>query len=168
MNAFTRLTFFSLALVACMLLPYKAQAWFGSPKDATNDLYNIVLQGSSQLSLTDPANEPMAQAERACKQGADVNYVDDGGMSLLHHAARLNDYEMVALLLKKGANPTVRDLEGSQPWVFATKNRALCTLLYGRSSRSGGTTPQDKANYDELIKAIKEQEQPQQKSSGWW
>lgn len=148
-----------------MLLPRKAQAWFKST-NPTDDLYNIVLQGPSQLSLSDPANERMAQAEKACSQGADVNYVDDGGVSLLHHAANFNDHDMVLFLLNKGADPTVRDQGGQQPWIFATKNSVLCSLLYQRSSHKSGITPQDGAIYGNLIKAIKEQEQREYGTSG--
>jgi hypothetical protein len=148
-----------------MLLPRKAQAWFKST-NPTDDLYNIVLQGPSQLSLSDQDNERMAQAEKACSQGANVDYVDDGGVSLLHHAANFNDHGMVIFLLNKGADPTLRDQGGQQPWMFATGNSVLCTLLYRRSSNRSGITPQDKANYENLIKAIKEQEQPGNEPSG--
>jgi ankyrin repeat protein len=172
MDIFRRLTLFSLALATCMLLPHNAQAWFGSEEKATQKLYAIVRnEPLPQYSLTDQsimqkAADRMQRVEDACNAGANVKYVDEGGLSMLHWSAMRGDAEMVNLLLQKGADPTAPDQNGLQPWAYVTGSSVLCTLLHQRSFNNSGITPEDEKTYQNLIKAIKEREKQEQGGNG--
>lgn len=65
-------------------------------------------------------------------QGANVNIVNntnDGGMKPLHHSADPNvDYDIMKLLLDRGATPNAKVKVGNTPLILVTKNGCMGTL----------------------------------------
>ncbi|TYZ59123.1 hypothetical protein PybrP1_000048 [[Pythium] brassicae (nom. inval.)] len=49
------------------------------------------------------------------ENGADVNAVDANGDTALHYAVMLNRFDLVETLMKRGADPTVRNAKGLSP-----------------------------------------------------
>jgi hypothetical protein len=136
MNTFTRLLLCGAVLV-CVLVSQKTQAWFG-PNKATKELYR---------NINDECDDTAAM--KSIQQGADVNYVADKGLSMLHLAAMRNYLPMVQTLFDAWANPTVRDMFGEQPWQKAT-DPAVRDFLYNASMRNNGITDQDQKAYEYL------------------
>lgn len=61
--------------------------------------------------------------ERLLDAGADVNMITDvhDGQTILHHAAACGNFSTVKMLLKRGADPTLRDTRGDTPASIAVK-----------------------------------------------
>jgi hypothetical protein len=138
MNMFTRLTL-CLTILVGVLVSQRSSAlfrWGNSAAKATENLYNLVMQGPPQYSLTDEAEARLAAAKDAYDKGADVNYVanPNNGLSLLHYAATFGDYDMAVFLITCGANPCLPDAIGNQPWVYVPEaNKPLHDYLYNHS-----------------------------------
>src|SRR5512140_3579929 len=84
------------------------------------------------LAADAPVAAPLAAAVKAgqrgaaidmiAKKSADVNAAEVDGSTALLWAANGNDADLVARLLKAGANPNVRNLLGSTPLAEAAFN----------------------------------------------
>ncbi|KAJ4155817.1 hypothetical protein LMH87_001044 [Akanthomyces muscarius] len=57
-------------------------------------------------------NRQISSVELLIKYGADLNFIDDNGRTVLHDAAESNDGEMVQMLLGRGANADLMDRAG--------------------------------------------------------
>ncbi|HEY4258516.1 MAG TPA: ankyrin repeat domain-containing protein [Schlesneria sp.] len=94
---------------------------------------------SPNETMTSHKHSALFQAVTACRidmiryfidLGADVNARDDAGMSVLHWATDVvcdskvqageEDYEVIKVLLKCGANADTVDIHGSSPLLFAS------------------------------------------------
>ena len=70
------------------------------------------------------------------KHGADVNATNDGGETPLIKAVLFNDADSTALLLKAGANPTIKDRSGHSAADYAEHSKSsLISSLMREASR---------------------------------
>lgn len=70
-----------------------------------------------------------------CEKGADVNYQTPQGSTPLHHAVLNKHTDSVRLLLKHGADRTIRDEEGKTAYDYA-KNSQIKKLLTAHRSQA--------------------------------
>lgn len=72
------------------------------------------------------------------EKGANVNEVDDTGISALHRAASNNHYEVIKILLSNGANPNTKTMKDYTPLMHACAggNEQIIEILlkYGADS----------------------------------
>ena len=94
-------------------------------------MYFHEAEGSDRM----PAAESVLRA--LVEGGADLNALEPGGRTLLMSAAIWGDRPMVELLLKLGANPEIRDVNGkmARDWADETGNRDLALLLGDKTDR---------------------------------
>jgi uncharacterized protein len=77
---------------------------------------------SAQLAVAIKSGQRAAAVEMIAKKSADVNAAEADGSTPLLWAANLNDLDLLARLLKAGANPKVRNQLGSTPLGEAALN----------------------------------------------
>ena len=97
------------------------------------------LETAQLLLERDPSPEPRSQAllraatplmaRLLLDHGADVNTADHAGLTRLHSAAAVADAEMIALLLERGADPTLKTVGGQTALSLASR--------YGSTARGG-------------------------------
>lgn len=75
----------------------------------------VVLLSLRQVDSDPPGNPFRNFALKLVDAGADVNAVDGRGFTALHHAAGLDDIELVKHLLEKGAQTKVENADGKTP-----------------------------------------------------
>lgn len=65
------------------------------------------------------ANRDVEKAKALILSGADVNFADQQGNSILHHVLHLRNAELIELLITKGANVDTHNIQGETPlhWV---------------------------------------------------
>jgi uncharacterized protein len=80
------------------------------------------LAGDAQIAGAIKSGQRTAALEMIAKKSADVNAAEADGSTPLLWAANLNDTDLVARLLKAGANPKCRNLLGSTPLAEAAFN----------------------------------------------
>jgi ankyrin repeat protein len=96
-------------------------------------------------------------------QGADVNAPDEHGNTPLHHAGRLSNPDVIATLLKLGAQPNTLNKEGLAPFHHAAFYRIDCTDIFLRAGANftlpnkSGTAAVDlkKNNVEAFVKFYK-------------
>lgn len=70
-------------------------------------------------------------------QGIDINFKGDGGWTLLHFAASLNNLDIVEFLLDKGANANIRNDKNMVPLHYAgEKDSPMYRLLSNETEKS--------------------------------
>ncbi|MCL2001696.1 MAG: ankyrin repeat domain-containing protein, partial [Planctomycetes bacterium] len=81
------------------------------------------------------------EVERAIKSGANVNAVDDDGVTPLMYAARSNVVPVAALLLEAGADIEAYDRDGDMPlhWAALGDNPATILFLLDQGADAGAT-----------------------------
>src|SRR5512140_3961073 len=77
---------------------------------------------AAPLAAAVKAGQRAAAIDMIAKKSADVNAAEADGSTALLWAANGNDADLVARLLKAGANPNVRNLLGSTPLAEAAFN----------------------------------------------
>ena len=113
-----------------ILLEHKADP---NCKDESGDTPLIILVSSSQSGddiMWDGANSPdrLYGIQLLLDHGADLSLSGDEGKTALHHAAdQYDNDQLVAFLLKAGANPMIRDHHGRLAVEYAR-----CSRGYGR------------------------------------
>ncbi|WP_297457070.1 ankyrin repeat domain-containing protein [Persephonella sp.] len=65
----------------------------------------------------------LQQVKKLIKNGADVNFKDKKGFSVLHYAAYFGDIKLVKYLVEKGADVCVRNKKIREPWTYAFKRK---------------------------------------------
>lgn len=96
-----------------------------------------------------PLSDPVSATYAKCvTEGADVTARDEGGHTVLHHAAAFADTSTITLLLEAGANAGARTRDGATPLHVAARagNADIATRLLERGADvnvadNGGTTP---------------------------
>src|SRR5437763_201222 len=70
------------------------------------------------------------------REGASINYPDEGGMTPLAIAAQQGRVEIVKVLLARGANPNLPDRNGMTAlmWACASGNAPVARLLVARGA----------------------------------
>lgn len=81
-----------------------------------------------------PARRQVSVVEVLVRAGADLEATDGSGLTALHAAARWSPFAF-PLLLRLGADPTVRDAEGKTPLDYAFETRTLQGLPEVRRMR---------------------------------
>lgn len=81
-----------------------------------------------------PTRRQVSVVEVLVRAGADLEPADESGLTALHAAARWSPFAF-PLLLRLGANPTVRDAEGKTPLDYAFETRELQGLPEVRRMR---------------------------------
>lgn len=85
------------------------------------------MASSLQLMHFDPAaalrddRAAGTQARLVFYRAIAVNAMDDDGLTMLSHAARVGDFEAVKILLKRGADPNAQDRNGLTPLMWVAK-----------------------------------------------
>jgi len=70
------------------------------------------------------------------RYGADLSYRDKDGWTLLHHAVRESNEDLIDLLLKRGAEINAKDKYGYTPlhWAVTNKDKKMVELLVSRGA----------------------------------
>ena len=103
-------------------------------------------------------------AEIALNRGADVNLQDQQGFAPLHAAVKSGDSKLVALLLKNGALPNLKNMFGNTAAMDAVKNWEILKPLldYGcdiNIKNKGGVSPHDLINlHSEIVEQLSKYE----------
>jgi ankyrin repeat protein len=59
------------------------------------------------------------------KAGAELDYVDSDGLTILHRASSLGQNHLVEILLDAGADPNVKSRSGKTPWMLSCTIKSL-------------------------------------------
>lgn len=93
------------------------------------------------------------RAKDIIAKGEYINLVDANGRSALHYAARMNNLELVAMLVKKGARVDLKDRFSQTPLMYSVGENVIDFLIANGASLDFAEVNRKNANGHSLLKA---------------
>jgi hypothetical protein len=119
----------------------------------TTPLILSVTKGYTHVNEGTGKNHQGQIIDRLLELGADVNLQEQSGFSALHYACLHQNVELIASLLRHGANPFLMNLKGETPLELLNKSRDERSDLL-RSACQIFTLEQDNPNNKHEIEAL--------------